>query len=227
MVGERATASGLTYLKEVSHIKHRIPEKYLPPWAIKLGSSGSPLCYVDCYAGPGRYRDRGGIVPGSPLIAVETAKAYCAGSPHRMMHVILMGKNARQVARLTGHLAPLQPYPANVRVSVRAEDSALVVPNLLARMPATYPAFFMIDPYGHPLSVPTINDMLRRGKSEVFVNLMYYRIHMDVKNLAEQPLCWPLRISVRVQRQFDVTSGSATRCQRAAGLCGGFATALR
>ena len=57
---------------------------------------------------------------------------------------------------------------------------------MLARMPPAYPAFFMIDPYGHPLSVPVINDMLRREKAEVFINLMYYRIHMDVKNAAEQ-----------------------------------------
>jgi three-Cys-motif partner protein len=186
-VMEGAELSGLQYLKEVSHIKHRILEKYLMPWTRKLGSSGQPLCYVDCFAGPGRYRDRSGITPGSPVIAVRVATEYCNAYPRRTMFVILIESKPRQVERLKRHLSPLLPYPANLRVSVRPEDSARAVPDMLARMPPAYPAFFMIDPYGHPLSVPVINDMLRRDKAEVFINLMYYRIHMDVKNAAEQP----------------------------------------
>ena len=45
----------LKHLKRVSRIKHEILTRYLPSWAIILGSSFDKLYYVDCFAGPGRY----------------------------------------------------------------------------------------------------------------------------------------------------------------------------
>lgn len=105
--GTMRCAIDLPYLKQVSKIKHRILEKYLPPWAIILGSGGTPLCYVDCFAGPGRYRDRdGNELDGSPVIAVRAAEKYCAAKTGRRMSVLLMEKDARQVALLNGILLP-------------------------------------------------------------------------------------------------------------------------
>ena len=45
--------------------------------------------------------------------------------------------------------------------------------------------------------------------------------------LAVNELCWPLEISVRIQRHIDVLSGSATLRQRATGVCDRFAAATR
>ncbi len=182
-----AGAIDLPYLKQVSKIKHRILEKYLPPWAIILGSGGAPLCYVDCFAGPGRYRDRdGNELDGSPVIAVRAAEKYCAAKSGRKMSVLLMEKDARQVTLLNRHLAPLQPFAPGVDVRLYAEDSARLVPDLLAALPRGLPAFYMVDPYGNPLSLPVINDILRRPKTEVLINLMFFSINMHLNNPQEE-----------------------------------------
>ncbi len=155
-------ALDLPHLKQVSKIKHRILEGYLPPWALILGYGGAPLGYVDCFAGPGRYKDRDGKeVDGSPLIAVSAAKRFCAAKPHHSMSIVLMEKDAGQLALLNHHLAHLRPYSPRLCVTVYPEDSAQVVPRLLAEFPRTMPAFFLIDPFGNPLPVPVINAILR------------------------------------------------------------------
>jgi hypothetical protein len=38
------------HLKRVSRIKHQILTKYLPSWAIILGSAFDLLYYIDCFA---------------------------------------------------------------------------------------------------------------------------------------------------------------------------------
>jgi hypothetical protein len=94
----------LQHLKRVSRIKHTILQKYLPPWAIILGSRHRQLVYFDCFAGPGEYELEG------------------------------------------------------------------------------TPSFFLIDPYGHPLPIPVINSILRRRHTEALINLMWFRINMDLSN---------------------------------------------
>ena len=47
--------SELRHLKRVSRIKHQILTRYVPSWAIILGSTFDLLYYVDCFAGPERY----------------------------------------------------------------------------------------------------------------------------------------------------------------------------
>lgn len=46
------------------------------------------------------------------------------------------------------------------------------------------PTFFLVDPYGHPLAVPVIDDILRRKRTEVFINLMWSKINRDLGNPA-------------------------------------------
>jgi three-Cys-motif partner protein len=49
------TPETLPHIKRVSRIKHSILQKYLPSWAIILGSANRHMNYFDCFAGPGRY----------------------------------------------------------------------------------------------------------------------------------------------------------------------------
>lgn len=44
----------------------------------------------------------------------------------------------------------------------------------------------MIDPYGHPLTLPVINDILSRQRTEALITLMWYRVNMDLSNPAVQ-----------------------------------------
>lgn len=173
---------GLQHLKRVSRIKHVILQKYFPSWAKILGSRNSQLAYVDCFAGPGEYEMEGKPVEGSPIIAVrEAVKLLQSGHVQRLV-LYLVDDKTQQVNQLEARLNNLQPYPRNLKVEVRCADSRSFVPDLLRALPPDVPAFFLIDPYGHPLPLPVIRSILRRHRTEVLINLMWFQINRDLNN---------------------------------------------
>lgn len=173
---------GPQHLKQVSRVKHEILRKYLVPWESVLGSRNGRLCYFDCYAGPGVYELRGQPVDGSPIIAVRAAQNYLAKEPHREMTLVLVEKDERQRASLKAELKRVQPYGRGLEVHVVPEDVREFVGELLGQVPNLAPSFFMVDPYGHPLTVPILNAILQRRQTEALINFMYYRINMDAGN---------------------------------------------
>lgn len=177
-------AETLPHIKRVSRIKHAILEKYFPPWAVILGSAHRRLCYFDCFAGPGRYELQGEAVDGSPIIAVRAAKHFLATHPDHALLLALIEKDSEQVEQLERHLQLLRPYPKNLDVDIQNEGSETFVQDVLAGVSSLAPSFFMIDPYGHPLSVPVINQILGRQRTECLITLMWYRINMDLGNPA-------------------------------------------
>ena len=172
----------LQHLKRVSRIKHIILQKYLLPWANILGSRHRQLAYFDCFAGPGTYELEGKLVAGSPVIAVEEAIEFLRTRAGQSLVMYLLDDKREHVERLENSLKRLQPYPQNLNVNVRCVDSRSYIPNLLASLGTIGPSFFFIDPYGHPLALPVINDILRRGRSEVLINLMWFQINRDLNN---------------------------------------------
>jgi len=166
----------------VSRVKHIIPEKYLPSWERILGSRNRRLCYFDCYAGAGVYEFQGQKVDGSPIIAVRAAQEYLAKAKGHQMTVILVEKDEKQRASLDTELKRTQPHGQGLQVHVMAENVKEFVPKLLGQVPNIAPSFFMVDPYGHPLTVPILNDILKRPQTEALINFMYYRINMDAGN---------------------------------------------
>ncbi len=169
------------HLKEVSRIKHLILSKYLTAWSAILGSRNSELCYFDCYAGPGIYELQGQFVEGSPIIAVQTAKQFLQSSPTRKMSIVLFEDDPEQYVSLERELVKTRPYGERLDVRLLPYDAKQAVPSELSKM-AFVPTFFMIDPYAHPLTIPIINSMLRREKTEALINFMFYRINMDAEN---------------------------------------------
>lgn len=176
----------LPHIKRVSRIKHAILQKYLPPWASILGSTNRRMNYIDCFAGPGRYEFGGVAVDGSPVIAVRAAKQFLDTHPNHSLNILLTENNDQQAQRLEQQLEPLKPYPRNLSVNPLTEDSKTFIPDLLSKIPSLAPSFFMIDPYGHPLTVPAINNILSRQTTEALITLMWYRINMDLSNAAVQ-----------------------------------------
>lgn len=170
------------HLKQVSRIKHVILQKYLPSWEAILASKNRRLCYFDCYAGPGAYEFQGRKVDGSPIIAVRKAQEFLAKAKNHEMTVVVVEKDEKQRASLETELKGVQPYGQRLYVHVMAEDVKELVPKLLGQVPNLAPSFFMVDPYGHPLTVPLLNDILKRPKTEALINFMYYRINMDAGN---------------------------------------------
>jgi len=176
----------LPHIKRVSRIKHAILAKYLPAWAVILGSSNRHMNYFDCFAGPGRYEFEGIAVEGSPLIAVGAAKSFLAMRPNHSLTVLLTENNEEQARKLERQLDPLKPYPPNLKVEPLVEDSKTFIPDLLSKIQSLGPSFFMIDPYGHPLTLPVINNILSRQSTEALITLMWYRINMDLNNPSVQ-----------------------------------------
>jgi hypothetical protein len=67
-------------------------------------------------------------------------------------------------------------------VQIISEDSNTFVQDLLGKTTSSDPSFFMIDPYGHPMSIPLINQILARQRTETLINVMWYQINRDLAN---------------------------------------------
>ena len=176
----------LPHIKRVSRIKHAILKGYLPSWAVILGSTNRNMNYIDCFAGPGCYEFGGVAVDGSPVIAVKAAKSFLDIHPNHSLNILLTENDEQQAQQLEQQLEPLKPYPKNLSVNPLTEDSKTFIPDLLSKTPLIVPSLFMIDPYGHPLSLPVINNILSRQRTEALITLMWYRINMDLSNPAVQ-----------------------------------------
>lgn len=178
----------LQHLKRVSKIKHQILTRYLPNWAIILGSAFEKLYYVDCFAGPGRYESEGEQVDGSPIIAVKAAKQFALGNVRKKLGVVLVDDDPSQIAKLKVGVAATLPHPENFQVVIKPANTRDYIPKIVAGIKSRKSAasFFLVDPYGHPLSIPMMNDILALNRSELLINLMWYRINMDMANEAVQ-----------------------------------------
>lgn len=174
------------HLKRVSRIKHQILTGYLPAWARILGSRNKLLCYFDCYAGPGAYESEGHAVPGSPTIAVSSAIEFSRKHKEHRLVVRLIEADSAQLDRLRQALRPFQPYPNNLDVKIRPGDALSEITGVLDKVASLPPAFFMVDPYGHPLPLPVMNRILSQPKSELLINLMWWRVSMDIANPSMQ-----------------------------------------
>ncbi len=177
----------LPHLKKVSLIKHRILNKYLPVWVKILGSQHPKLAYVDCYAGGGLYEFQGQESPGSPIIALQAAKEYLEKTEDAELVLIFVEKDQDSTRQLNQVVARHKPLPARLHLHVQEEDAKDFIGTLLERAPSIVPSFFMIDPYGHPLTIPIISDILGRSRTEALITFMYFRINMDASNPRAMP----------------------------------------
>lgn len=151
---------GLQHLKQVSRVKHVILEKYLPAWQTILGSISGTLNYVDCYAGPGVYDLEGKKVEGSPVIAVRAAKNFLAKTQSHVINLLLVENSESQRASLEAELKKHQPYGEGLNVYLLNADAKDYLTRGLANAKKLAPSFFFVDPYGHPLTIPILKEIL-------------------------------------------------------------------
>jgi three-Cys-motif partner protein len=139
---------------------------------------------VDCFAGPGQYEFEGKLVDGSPIIAVRAGKEFAERNRGKKLGLVLVEDDAAQLRQLRGCLSSTLPYPENFKVATRLADSRELIPKVIGGIRArkSAPSFFLVDPYGHPLSIPMMNDILALPCGELLINLMWYRINMDMTN---------------------------------------------
>ena len=172
----------LQEIKLVSRIKHKILDRYLPPWEIILGSRHNIICYYDCYAGPGEYTYKGEKVEGSPVIAVRSSIDFVESKPGKEVRITLVESNSNQREKLEASLTPFKPYPKGLTVNIVAEDTTQFIPSLIEQDQNDAPSFYYVDPYGHPLAIPIINKILKKPRAEALVNFMFSWINRDVSN---------------------------------------------
>lgn len=165
-------------LKAVSKAKHRILEKYFPAWARILGSQYPTLAYVDCFAGFGLYADG---EEGSPLLILRQALALVSTRNFRSKLLTIFVENNSQAAReLQAHIPNNLPH--SVKAYVFHQDAHDFIPRLLQALPEKLPAFVFVDPYGHPLNIPLMSQLLQRPRTEILLTLMWYAINMHLSN---------------------------------------------
>jgi three-Cys-motif partner protein len=179
---EASRSDEIAHLKQVSRVKHAILRQYFPPWAVILGSRNAELAYVDCFAGPGRYEMGGALVDGSPVIAVKEAEALVAANRVSKLSLHLIDDKPEQIERLKVRIDELKPDVRNLVIQISCTDSRSYVPRLLRTLQPNTPAFFLIDPYGHPLPLPMVRTILQRRRTEVLINLMWFQINRDLNN---------------------------------------------
>lgn len=117
-----------------------------------------------------------------PHIKRVSRKSFLDTHPNHGLNILLTENNEQQARQLEQQLEPPKPYPKNLNVELLTENSKTFVPDLLSKIPSLAPSFFMIDPYGHLLTLPVTNNILSRPKTEALITLMWYRINMDLSN---------------------------------------------
>jgi three-Cys-motif partner protein len=177
----------LSFIKKASRIKHGIQKNYLGAWSGILGTKFSRLAYWDCFAGEGALADdQGEEIPGSPQHALRVGIEFVSKDPARSMLLGFIERDQGKARRLE-QLLNRSDRPDTVKVQVLSADARDLTDHMMEQVRQfgwLVPAFFFVDPYGYPIPVPMLRKLLQLPKAEVLVNLMWYRISMDLGNPA-------------------------------------------
>lgn len=175
----------------LQHVKHALIRSYLGGWFAKLGSWAGRVVYVDTHAGRGRHAT-GDL--GSPLVALDTLLSHRARdrllrSSEFEFHFIERDEANRTA--LLSEIARLGPLPRGIVVRDHAGDSFAVLRSLLGRFEeigsSFPPAFVFVDPYGFRIPGAVLRDLMRAGRVELFVNLMWRELRMTLARAPSEP----------------------------------------
>jgi three-Cys-motif partner protein len=119
-----------------SRFKDTILGHYLVPYTAKIGSTGKPLLFVDCFAGKGKFDDGS---PGSPLIFASCIQNYLEKNPSKTLRALFIEKKyARELAENCTGMS---------RCVVREGSFEENIETITGYDPQ-YNVFLYVDPYG-------------------------------------------------------------------------------
>jgi three-Cys-motif partner protein len=151
--------------------KHQILRKYLDAWFPILGTYHKRIVYVDGFSGPGRYA---GGEPGSPLIALESARTHRANLSGELVFLFIEERSDR-ADHLEGEVAKLT-LPLHFKVIVERGSFPDRLGKILDNHDSnrlTVPIFALIDPFGFSaIPYTLITQLLARESSEVLITFM-------------------------------------------------------
>lgn len=161
--------------KEHTKVKHTILSKYLSGWTRILGRHNKRICFFDCFAGRGQYKNG---EKGSPLIALDTLRRIkkqfgyideivCAfiekdkNNYDNLNAVIDIERADHDKYEGINILEPINDEFANVVTEIKEMEGRLA------------PSFFFVDPFGFG-GVPftEIKYIMSLPKTEVFFSFM-------------------------------------------------------
>lgn len=165
--------------KEHTQVKHEILSKYLSGW-IRILGRWHKVCYFDCFAGRGEYEDDGRAMPGSPLIALETASRVKEKFLYlREIVCFFIEKNKNNFENLNEVVneeinAHPEKYDGITIIPPINDEFANVAYEIINQVgDRLAPSFFFIDPFGFS-GVPfeVIKKILAFERTEVFITFM-------------------------------------------------------
>lgn len=145
-----------------------------------MGRWNPRIAYVDCFAGPGRYR---GGEPGSPIVALEIARKFIENgslSPDRLMiyaieankrHLEHLRTRCNEYLALHPELSPMSLALLQGRYDEKVGDVQADIQRGAIR---AIPTFYLIDPFGiKDLPFDLLSRLLSPERNELMFNLMY------------------------------------------------------
>ncbi|MEX0677787.1 MAG: three-Cys-motif partner protein TcmP [Pirellulales bacterium] len=156
--------------------KHFLLKRYLDAWFPILGKHHARISYIDGFAGPGEYEDG---EDGSPILAIEAAKAHVANgtlAPNVNISFIFAEAKSEYADHLRSRLNTLT-IPAQFNAGVIPGEFADVIGSILDQLEKERkqiaPTFAFVDPFGFSgIPFALMTRILAYPRCEVFVNIM-------------------------------------------------------
>ena len=175
-------AANQDYFNEYTNlqkVKHDLIRHYLGGWFAKLGLWAGRIIYFDTHAGRGGYAD-GHL--GSPLVALDTFAephgAECTAEEVRL-RFLFIERDAANFEQLKKEIAQ-RKLPPGVHVDPHCDDAFSGPRKWWIGAKALAPAFIFVDPYGFVVPAATLRAVLKAGRVEVFVNLIWRELDMAI-----------------------------------------------
>lgn len=167
-----------------SEIKARIVQKYFEVWARVImptaEKTGNKICYIDLYAGPGRYKDGSAS---TPLLILE--KAISDEKMARMLVTLFNDLNQ-------DHSNTLKTEIANLPNISRIKNKPQILNNPVDEDAERFfsstrlmPSFSFIDPFGYKgLSLKIVHGVIKDWGCDCVFFFNYSRINAGLSNPA-------------------------------------------
>jgi three-Cys-motif partner protein len=143
------------------------------------------VLYVDTHAGRGRYESGD---PGSPVIALQTLLRHSYRDKllnASEFNFLFIERDPANLAALEGELSLVRPLPARVNVETSQDDAfeklSAILDDLRRDRARMAPAFLFVDPYGFKIPAHLLSDLMKAGRVELFINVMWRELDMLVQ----------------------------------------------
>ena len=154
-------------------------------WYPKLGTWARRVLYVDTHAGRGRYESGD---PGSPVLALQTLLRHSYREKllnASEFNFLFIERDPANLAALESELSQLKPFPARVNVETSEGDAferlSAILNELRRDRAQMAPAFLFVDPYGFKIPAGLLGDLMKAGRVELFINVMWRELDMLIQ----------------------------------------------